>query len=132
MYLESGIEPTPTAIQYWGVCRFYCLHLILIAENFRQQQSDKKYPTLKRIARDYLAIQGSATPSERAFSSGGITDSARRNRLSTELFGALQILKSGYRNGHIAAVHQAADHVDDFTESLESKASDAADGNEDI
>ena len=23
MYLESGIEPGRTAIQYWGVCRFY-------------------------------------------------------------------------------------------------------------
>lgn len=32
---------------------------------------------MKRIARDYLAIQGSATPSERAFSSGAITDTAR-------------------------------------------------------
>ncbi|KIL54816.1 hypothetical protein M378DRAFT_44061, partial [Amanita muscaria Koide BX008] len=51
-----------------------------------------KYPTMKRIARDYLAIQGSATPSERAFSSGGITDTVRRNRLSTEAFEALQIL----------------------------------------
>jgi hypothetical protein len=103
--------------------------LILVVEIFRQQQSDKKYPTLKRIARDYLAIQGSATPSEHAFSSGGITDSAHRNRLSMKLFEALQILKGGYRNGHIAAVHQAAELVDDFT--LGGRASDATDSNED-
>ncbi|TFK39059.1 hypothetical protein BDQ12DRAFT_665820 [Crucibulum laeve] len=54
---------------------------------------------------------GSATPSEQAFSSGGITDAAWRNQLSTDVFLALQILKSAYRNGHISAVHQAGEHV---------------------
>jgi hypothetical protein len=77
-----------------------------------QYQTNTKYPTLRCIARDYLAIQGSATPSERAFSSGGITGSARRNRLSTEIFEALQVLKSAYRNQHIAAVRQAGQHID--------------------
>jgi hypothetical protein len=67
---------------------------------------------MRRIARDYLAIQGSATPSEHAFSSGGITGSARRSRLSTEIFEALQVLKSAYRNGHVAAAHQAGQHID--------------------
>ena len=74
---------------------------------------------MKCIARDYLAIQGSATPSERAFSSGGITDTARRNRLSPEAFEALQILKSAYRNGHVGAVHQAAQHVDALISALD-------------
>jgi hypothetical protein len=32
--------------------------------------------------------------------------------LSTEIFEALQILKSAYRNGHIAAADQASRHVD--------------------
>jgi hAT family C-terminal dimerisation region len=98
--------------------------LILVAENFQQQQSNTRYPTLKRIAQDYLAIQGSATPSEHAFSSGGITDSACRNCLSTDLFGALQILKSAYCNGHIAAIHQAAHHVDALIASLEGRGTD--------
>lgn len=65
-----------------------------------------------RMARDYLAVQGSSTPSERAFSSGGITDTPRRNRLTPKLFEALQVLKSAYRNRHITALHQAAQHVD--------------------
>jgi len=43
MYLESGVEHTTDVIQWWG------------------RQADSKYPTMKRIARDYLAIQGSAT-----------------------------------------------------------------------
>jgi hypothetical protein len=59
------------------------------------------------MARDYLAIQGSAAPSERAFSQGGLTDTKRRNRLSNTAFEALQILKSAYRNGHIRASEQA-------------------------
>jgi hypothetical protein len=67
---------------------------------------------MQRIARDYLAIQGSSTPSERAFSGGGITGTARRNSLSTNIFEALQILKSAYRNQHVAAVHQAVGHID--------------------
>ena len=73
-----------------------------------------EYPTLSRIARDFLAIQGSATPSERAFSGGGITGTPNRNRLSTASFEALQVLKSAYRNGHIAAVDDAAQHVLDM------------------
>ncbi|KAF8240138.1 hypothetical protein L208DRAFT_1234743, partial [Tricholoma matsutake] len=57
-------------------------------------------------------IQGSATPSECAFSSGGITDSACQSSLSTEIFEALQILKSAYCNGHVMAAHQASKHID--------------------
>jgi hypothetical protein len=59
------------------------------------------------MARDYLAIQGSATPSERAFSNASLTDTKQRNRLSPDTFEALQILKSAYRNGHISATVEA-------------------------
>ena len=62
------------------------------------------------MAREYLAIQGSATPSERAFSSGGITGTAKRNCLTPEAFEALQLLKSAYRNGHLAADKDAHKH----------------------
>lgn len=63
------------------------------------------------MARDYLAIQGSATPSERAFSSGGTTGTAKRNRLLPTTFEALQLLKSAYRNGHLAAEKEAHAHA---------------------
>jgi hypothetical protein len=62
------------------------------------------------MARDYLAIQGSATPSERAFSSGGTTGTAKRNRLRPDVFEALQLLKSAYRNGHLASDKEARKH----------------------
>lgn len=73
-----------------------------------------EYPTLSRIARDYLAIQGSSTPSERAFSGGGITGTPARNRLSVASFEALQLLKIAYRNGHIAAADNADKHLGSF------------------
>lgn len=66
------------------------------------------------MAKDYPAIQGSATPSERAFSSGGITGIARRNRLKPEVFESLQILKSAYRHGLISTASLAQEHVDDL------------------
>ena len=71
------------------------------------------------MACDYLAIQGSAVPSERAFSSGGLTTTARRNRFSGEIFEAIQILKSRYRNGHIRAFEQAKAHFAAYIEELE-------------
>lgn len=86
-----------------------------------------RYPTLRRIARDYLAIQGSSTPSECAFSSGGITGTSRWSSLTMEIFQALQILKSAYRNGHISAVSQAAQHLEALHVSLDT----AKDGDDD-
>ena len=42
---------------------------------------------------DYLPIQASAVPCERAFSSGAETVTARRNRIKPPLMEALQMLK---------------------------------------
>jgi len=69
---------------------------------------------MSRIAKDYLAIQGSAVPMEHAFSSSGITATTRYNCLLLETFGALQVLKSAYHQGHLSAVTQeelAAPHA---------------------
>ena len=70
-----------------------------------------QYPILARMARDYLPIQGSATPSERAFSNASLTDSKQRNRLTPDMFQGLQNLKSAYRNGHMSA---AADTLSNY------------------
>jgi hypothetical protein len=50
---------------------------------------------------DFLAIQGSAVPCERVFSSAKETTTARRNRILPELMEALQMLKFSFRAGHI-------------------------------
>ena len=92
---------------------FYDIYSILFKLHMIQ------YPTLSCIARDYLAIQGSAVPSERVFSSGRLTATAHQNRLSGDIFEALQILKSGYRNGHIHASEQAEAHAVAYMEELD-------------
>lgn len=91
---------------------FKCLTLVLTDHSFKHHVHE--YPTLSRMARDYLAIQGSSTPSERAFSGGGITGTSNRNSLSVSSFEALQLLKSAYRNGHITAETDAAKHLVNF------------------
>lgn len=50
------------------------------------------FPTVFAIAMDYLAIQASSMPCERAFSSSAETNTVRRNRLSPVLMEALQML----------------------------------------
>lgn len=55
------------------------------------------YPHLSKMAIDYLAIQGSATPVERVWSSAADTDTKKRNRLTSDLLSALQLLKAVHR-----------------------------------
>ncbi|KAF8644227.1 hypothetical protein AX14_009480, partial [Amanita brunnescens Koide BX004] len=89
-YLAAPLDDfTEDVIRWWG---------------FHQSS----YPTLAKIARDYLAIQGSSVPAEHAFSSAGLTDTVQHNRLSPETFGALQLVKSGYKNGWIKASEETA------------------------
>ena len=64
------------------------------------------------MARDYLAIQGSSTAAERSFSSGSLTDTKRRNKLSPGTFEVLQLLKSAYRNGYASATVMASKHME--------------------
>lgn len=128
-YLKSGAESATDVVAWWGVSRSP-QSVCQITDNI-QNQSDSKYPTLKRIARDYLPIQGSATPSERAFSSGGITGCSRRNSLLPEIFEGLQILKSAYRNGHISAVSQAALSFEVLIQSLDDALDDVS-GNTEV
>jgi hypothetical protein len=62
------------------------------------------------MARDYLTIQGSATPSKLSFSNASLTDSKQHNRLAPDTFEALQLLKSAYRSGHLSASVKAENY----------------------
>jgi len=55
------------------------------------------YPTLVRMARDFLAIPGSSTASECQFSSAQHIGTDFRNCLSPTMFEAMQMLKGGYK-----------------------------------
>ncbi|KIJ46188.1 hypothetical protein M422DRAFT_97581, partial [Sphaerobolus stellatus SS14] len=59
------------------------------------------YPQLSRMAMDYLAIQGLATPVERVWSAASDTDTKKRNRLGSEHLSALQSLKNVYRKRRV-------------------------------
>ena len=69
-----------------------------------------QYPTLACMVRDYLAVQGSSVPSERAFSKGGLTGTLLRNQMLPETFEALQILKDSYGSGILVAGKEAASY----------------------
>jgi hypothetical protein len=51
------------------------------------------------------------TPSEHAFSSGGIMATPRHSSLHPDTFSVLQIVKAGYRNGHLSTNDEAASAV---------------------
>jgi hypothetical protein len=61
------------------------------------------YPTLARMARDFLAVPGSSTASERQFSSARHIGTDFRNRISPTMFEAVQVLKGGYKAGVLSA-----------------------------
>ena len=56
-------------------------------------------------------IQGSSVASERVFSSGRLTGTYLCNRLKTDTFEALQIVKSAFQNGIINVSDEVAAHV---------------------
>lgn len=107
-YLESPLDSTSDVVAWWGVSTTSFLPMEYITDVL--QKHSTQYPVLSRMARDYLPIQGSATPSERAFSNASLTDDKQRNQLAPETFEALQNLKSVYRNGHMSAAGEALTH----------------------
>jgi hypothetical protein len=52
-----------------------------------------KYPVLSRLARIYLAVPATSTPSERLFSDAGNLLTAKRSRMDPELFKRIMFLK---------------------------------------
>ena len=62
---------------------------------------EERYPTLARIARDYLAVQATSVPCEQIFSVAKHTISLVRNRIDGENARASLCLKSWYTNGDL-------------------------------
>ena len=48
------------------------------------------------MAANYMAVQGSSVPCERQFSSAGLIDTKRCNRLLAKKFNCIEFLKSSY------------------------------------
>ncbi|KIM84074.1 hypothetical protein PILCRDRAFT_68420, partial [Piloderma croceum F 1598] len=65
------------------------------------ESSQSTYPTLFSVSLDYLPIQASAVPSERAFSSSAETDTKKRNCINLVLMEALQMLKFALKKARL-------------------------------
>ena len=62
------------------------------------QDNRHHFPTLHRIAIDYLACPASSVPCERLFSAGGKIATKRRSQLGAARFKELQVMKSVWKN----------------------------------
>jgi hypothetical protein len=83
------------------------------------QDNGHCYPTLCRVALDFLPCQASSIPCERLFSGGGEITTKRRARLGAERFEELQMMKFTWRNniGDLAAWNSAqVEEVDELKE----------------
>jgi hypothetical protein len=92
-----------------GMCQCCTLIVIDSTDYDFLQNNGELYPTLRRIALDYLPCQASSVPCERLFSAGGEIATKRRAQLGAERFEELQMMKFAWRNniGDLAAWNSA-------------------------
>ena len=74
-YLNSPVDNNADPLVWWKI-------------------HEKDYPVLSQMAKDYLTIQATSVPSERAFSISGLTISKTRNRLDPETARAIICVKN--------------------------------------
>jgi hAT family C-terminal dimerisation region len=89
--------------------------LVLLISN-DLQNNGHHYPTLRRIAIDFLACPASSVPCERLFSGGGEIATKRRAQLGVARFEELQIMKFAWRDniGDLAAWNSSqVEEIDD-------------------
>lgn len=86
------------SLKFWQVRigLHFRLQYIILKFDF-SQANECVFPTLFAMAMDYLPIQSSSVPCERAFSSSAETDTKKRNRIHPALMEVLQLLKYAYK-----------------------------------
>ena len=85
-YLDSTQEPgTVNVLEWW-------------------RSHENNYPTLARMARDYLMIPATSAPVERLFSESGNLITSERNRLGSDVIRAIMCLKSWLKMPDIRAL----------------------------
>lgn len=79
------------------------------------KENGHMYPNLSKMARDFLAIPGTSTPSERVFSGGRQLLPYTRNRMGGKLVQAATCLKSWLK---ITCVDEKYEEVDEDLQTL--------------
>lgn len=100
-YLSAPRElEVDNVIRWWGVSllRFS----ISILTQIPIQHHRHEYPVLSRCAKDYLAIPGSSSASERLFSAERRIVTDHRTLLKTKSIENLQMLRSAYSVGDLS------------------------------
>jgi hypothetical protein len=107
-YLKEPLRASGCNIVKWWKASTICLIFHLIYSSMNQRHSFE-YPTLARMARDYLAVPASSTDSERVFSHAKLFGTDRRASLGCENFEAVQILRSALSSG-LLTIEQMAQY----------------------
>ena len=81
-----------------GTCRHMLVYYSMMLSNHFLQDNGAGYPTLRRIALDFLPCQASSVACERLFSAGGEVATKRRAQLGAARFEELQMMKFAWRN----------------------------------
>jgi len=103
LFVDSRASPLQQAeaILTWWKVRNHRFWFTFNCYNFAAlQKNTSHFPILSCIAFDFLPVQGSSVPCERAFSDAGLTDTKRRARLLPENFGVIQTVKAHYKKEH--------------------------------
>lgn len=116
-YLADSSTGTCSLLYWQASVQEFCPPAIL---NEISQENQLRYPTFFTAALDYLAIQGSAVPCERVFSSAKETMTDRRSRIREDLMEMLQMLKFSIKAGKSLDFSLGTSRKDvmDFLESL--------------
>ena len=127
--LEAALPAGMSTIQWWGVSIVYYTTPKLVADHIPLKINAQRYLVWASLARDYLSIMSSSVSSERAFSSGGITISKRRNRLKGDIVEALQCVKCSLRHDLLFRETGPSSLTEDNESEAEDEAGEKSAGN---
>ena len=116
LYLKvvaKDVDDETDVVEWWQVCPRH--RISVIPSLMANQNHAMEYPTLARIALDYLPSQASSVPCEHLFSASKWTAVDRRARLHHDKFEQLQILKFAWRGdvSDLAALNDEGEVVFD-------------------
>lgn len=109
-YLNDRLAPVETSSLSWWQVSIILSNLVSHFVYASLQENSDRYPTIFRLAMDILPIQGSAVPCECVFSSAKETMTPRRNRITSDLMEALQLLKFSVKKGRGLNFTSGLDH----------------------